>query len=169
MINSENSVISASVQLFCDLLRSCLTDFSQQLCSNWESQEKDSVGVKMMLLSLTVPLFAFILYVCTFFNTSWLGNTIAASSSESSQNVDAIINVVAIIRLLHLHIQICKTSWGSATFVYDTFQKQKQLIKGVPIQAQAHFCGCKYPSHVFLLMLLHKYKCICNKVKYPTS
>lgn len=118
--NSENSVIWASVQLFPDLPRGCLTDLSLQLCSNWESQKKGSVGVEMILLSLTVPLFASILYVCTFSDTSHLGNTITAISSESGQWFDA---RVAIIRLLHLHVQICKTSLALVTFIYDTFQK----------------------------------------------
>ena len=74
----------------------------------------------MILLSLTVPLFASILYVCAFSDTSCLDNTITASSSESSQRFNA---RVAIIGLLHLHVQFCKTSLALATCVYDTFQK----------------------------------------------
>lgn len=131
MINSENSVLWASVQLFHDLPRSCLTDLSLQLFSNWESQEKDSVGVEMILLSLTVPLFASILYACILSDTSCLDNTITASSSERGQRFDA---RVAIIRLLHLHVQTSKTSLALATYIYETFQKQNWPIEGIPVQ-----------------------------------
>lgn len=82
VINSENPVIWASVQLFYDLPRGCITDLSLQLCLNWESQEKDSVGVEMILLSLTVPLFASILHVCTCSDSSYLVYTIRWSSSK---------------------------------------------------------------------------------------
>lgn len=33
-----------------------------------------------------------------------------------------------------LHVQICKSSLGLATFIYDTFQKQNQPIEGIPVQ-----------------------------------
>lgn len=99
-VQHENSVIWASVQLFRDLPRSRSTDLSPHLCSNCESQENDSVGVETILLSLTVPLFAPILGVRSFPDTSCSGNTITAGSSASGQRFDA---RVAIIRLLHLY------------------------------------------------------------------